>query len=57
MEYTKPACSEEEHLRILEERGLLIPDPDKAVHYLKYIGYYLRIRGQVAQCTREGAAQ
>ena len=24
----------------MEERGLLIPDPDKAVHYLKYIGYY-----------------
>ena len=57
MEYTKPACSEEELLRVMEERGLLIPDTDKAVHYLKYIGYYLRIRGQVAQCTREGAAQ
>ena len=40
MEYTKPACSEEELLRVMEERGLLIPDPDKAVHYLKYIGYY-----------------
>ena len=40
MEFTKPACSEEEHLRIMEERGLLIPDHDKVIHYLKYIGYY-----------------
>ena len=24
----------------MEERGLQIPDPDKAIHYLKYIGYY-----------------
>ena len=40
MEYSKPACSEEEHLKIMEERGLQIPDPDKAIHYLKYIGYY-----------------
>ncbi len=24
----------------MEDRGLRIPDPDKALHYLKYIGYY-----------------
>lgn len=40
MEFTKLACSEEEHLRIMEERGLLIPDPDEALHHLKYIGYF-----------------
>ena len=40
MKYTKPAYSLEQHLEVLEKRGLLIPDPDKALHYLKYIGYY-----------------
>ena len=24
----------------MEKRGLQVPDPDKALHYLKYIGYY-----------------
>ena len=39
----------------MEERGLLIPDPDKAVHYLKYIGYY-RLTGYCLpfQCGEKG---
>ena len=40
LKYTKPACSVEQHLKILENRGLQVPDPDRALHYLKYIGYY-----------------
>lgn len=40
MKYTKPAYSAEQHLKVLEKRGLRIPDSDKALHYLKYIGYY-----------------
>ena len=40
LKYTKPALSAERHLKVLEKRGLQIPDSDKALHYLKYIGYY-----------------
>lgn len=40
MKYTKPAYSVEQHLKVLEKRGLQIPDSDKALRYLKYIGYY-----------------
>lgn len=40
MEYIKPALSTEHHLEIMQKRGLQVPDFDKALHYLKYIGYY-----------------
>lgn len=38
--FQKPSLGIEEEISLLRNRGLLIPDPDKARHYLQYIGYY-----------------
>lgn len=38
--YTKPAISISDQLVKLTTRGLAIPDPVSAEHYLKHIGYY-----------------
>lgn len=40
MKYTKPWLSTDQQLAQLEERGLQVTDPEKAVDYLKRIGYY-----------------
>ena len=44
MKYTKPSLTTQEHVDVLQARGLNIPDTDRASHYLKCIGYY-RITG------------
>lgn len=38
--YCKPALTLDEQIDLLTSRGLIIPDRDKARHYLRYIGYY-----------------
>lgn len=38
--YAKPALSIEQHLAQWTERGLLIPDPERARRYLERISYY-----------------
>ena len=38
--YNKPAFNLEEQLDLLKSRGLDIPQPERALHYLKFIGYY-----------------
>lgn len=40
IEYKKPWISFEDQLEQLQKRGLLVSDPDKALDYLKRIGYY-----------------
>jgi abortive infection bacteriophage resistance protein len=38
--FSKPVLSLPEQLSLLQQRGLTITDPQKALHYLEYIGYY-----------------
>jgi abortive infection bacteriophage resistance protein len=38
--YNKIAFSHEEHIEQWQERGLIVSDPDKAIHYLSVINYY-----------------
>lgn len=38
--YPKKAKSPEEHIALWQERGLTIPDPERAKRYLRHIGYY-----------------
>ncbi len=38
--FTKPALSVEEQIDLLSSRGLDIQDQARALHYLRYIGYY-----------------
>lgn len=38
--YTKPALSHVQLVEQLVERGLEIPDTDRAIRYLRHIGYY-----------------
>lgn len=38
--YRKPALTIDQQLDLLSSRGLIIPDRDKARHYLIHIGYY-----------------
>lgn len=40
MAYDKPWKSYPEQLQQLIQRGLIVTDTDKALHYLKRIGYY-----------------
>lgn len=40
MQFEKPAKTPEEHIELLQARGLDVPDVDRAKHYLKFIGYY-----------------
>ncbi|MCZ1075707.1 Abi family protein [Rhodococcus sp. A5(2022)] len=40
MDYDKPPLSLDELVDRLAERGLQIPDPDRARRYLRHIGYY-----------------
>lgn len=40
MKYSKPPRSFEEHLIILEERGLKIEETERAIKYLRNIGYF-----------------
>jgi len=38
--YNKPVLTVDEQITLLESRGLLIPDKNKARHYLSFINYY-----------------
>lgn len=40
MQFIKPPISIDEQIMLLEKRGMLIHDYDRAVHYLKHISYY-----------------
>lgn len=40
MKYTKPPLRFEKQIELLESRGLIIPNKDKALHYLSNISYY-----------------
>lgn len=40
MSYDKPWKSYQEQLELLSNRGLIITDSNKALHYLERIGYY-----------------
>lgn len=40
MKYTKPPLEFKDQIRLLESRGLMIPDKKRAVHYLRNISYY-----------------
>src|SRR5690554_1971803 len=40
MDFTKPARTWEQQLELLQDRGLMIPDADRARHYLAHINYY-----------------
>lgn len=40
MKFTKPPLTVDEQIRHLQERGLGIPDPAKAAHYLAHLNYY-----------------
>ncbi|MFS7393951.1 Abi family protein [Carnobacterium maltaromaticum] len=43
-EYTKPAATYKEQLDILKSRNLIVDDEDKAIKYLKSVGYF-RLNG------------
>jgi len=40
MKFSKPSFSTEQQIALLNERGLSIPDPQNASHYLRHISYY-----------------
>ena len=40
MKFDKPALTLDQQLEKWQSRGLTIPDPAKALHYLEHIGYY-----------------
>jgi len=44
MKYTKPPLSINEQINLLTQRGMVIPDPQRAARYLSHISYF-RLRG------------
>ena len=40
MKYAKPTLDLEAQIALLRQRGLVIPDENRARHYLRFIGYY-----------------
>jgi abortive infection bacteriophage resistance protein len=52
--YDKPSKSPEEHLALLESRGLIIADRQKALHYIKFLGYF-RLSGYAAYFQEAGS--
>ncbi|NYT58224.1 Abi family protein [Alcaligenaceae bacterium] len=40
MNFIKPAIDLDAQLALLRSRGLIIPDEDRARHYLRFVGYY-----------------
>lgn len=40
MNFTKPAIDLEAQVALLRQRGLVIPDENRARHYLQFVGYY-----------------
>lgn len=39
-DYTKPALTFDQQIDLLQSRGLLVPDREKACHYFQFINYY-----------------
>lgn len=54
--FTKPSLSVEEQADLLASRGLSIPDRNRLLHYLKYIGYY-RLSGYCLYYKTYGSDQ
>lgn len=52
--YTEPSLSSEAHLTLLESRGLAVHDRTRALHYLKYIGYF-RLTGYAKYFREDGS--
>lgn len=44
MKYSKPPLSINDQIQLLRQRGMEIPDPDRATRYLSHISYF-RLRG------------
>ena len=44
MKYTKPPLSINDQIDLLSNRGMKIPDPQRAIRYLSHISYF-RLRG------------
>lgn len=40
MRYEKPPISVQQQVELLRDRGMAVPDPARAAHYLTHIGYY-----------------
>lgn len=40
MQFTKPALTVNQQISLLEQRGMIVPDRDRAQHYLTHINYY-----------------
>jgi len=40
VKFTKPPLPLPQQLQLWEQRGLSVPDPTRALHYLRFIGYY-----------------
>lgn len=55
MKYTKKACTVDEHLEILINRGLTIDDTDRAKRYLGSVSYY-RLSGYMFHLQDKGNA-
>ena len=55
MKYTKKACTIDEHLEILINRGLTIDDTDRAKRYLESVSYY-RLSGYMFHLQDKGNA-
>jgi abortive infection bacteriophage resistance protein len=53
--YTKKALTIDEQIAKLESRGLIIPDRDKAAHYLRNISYYRLSAYMLAYQAKDGS--
>ncbi len=53
--FNKPAIGLEQQLDLLIQRGLVVPDRAKALHYLRHIGYY-RLSGYGLPFQKRGLA-
>ncbi|TDT40206.1 Abi-like protein [Halospina denitrificans] len=40
MRFDKPPKTYDEQIEILRRRGMIIPNPDRACHYLQHMNYY-----------------
>lgn len=40
VKFTKPATSFEQQIKILKDRGMVVPDHKRASHYLAHLNYY-----------------
>jgi abortive infection bacteriophage resistance protein len=49
--YAKPVLTDSEHIRLLRDRGLHIDDDDRALRYLRQIGYF-RLSGYLTSFER-----